>query len=449
MSTHFDLIAIGGGSGGLATARAAVDHGAARVALVEADRLGGTCVNRGCVPKKLMWHAAEFNELPDLAAGYAVGLERTGVDWARLVERRDAFIASREQHFDDTLRDSGIRHLRGRGRLAGPGVVDVDGTRYTADHIVLAPGSAPIVPSVPGAELGITSDDFFRLRTRPERIAIVGAGYIGVELAGMLRALGSAVTLVSWEDQPLESFDPLLRELLRSQLAAHGVNLHMPFAVQALEQTADALTVHGTDGRSLRGFDTVLWAVGRRPQTAELGLDTVGLHPANDGHIPVDAYQNTAVDGVYAIGDVTGQKPLTPVAVAAGRTLARRLFGDDPGAYLDYERIPTVVFAHPPLAAVGLTETEARAEYGDAVRIYQTRFRPLRQAFVSVPRQAAVKLVCIGPEDRVVGLHLIGDGADEILQGFAVALRMGATKADFERTVAIHPTNAEEIVTLR
>jgi glutathione reductase (NADPH) len=296
----------------------------------------------------------------------------------------------------------------------------------------------------------MTSDDFFRLQTQPRRVAVIGAGYIGVELAGVLRALGSEVSVVALESRVLEVFDELVSTTVMEAMRAQGIAMHLPFQVAALERRATGLAVCAADGRVLEGFDAVIWAVGRSPNTADLGLEAAGVETGRGGIVTVDAWQNTNVPGVHAIGDVTGRVPLTPVAIAAGRRLAERLFGGQPERKLDYDNIPTVVFAHPPVGVVGLTEAAARQRHGDAaVTVYETRFTPMRYALSSHKEPTAMKLVCVGPEERVVGIHLVGDGVDEMLQGFAVAVKMGARKRDLDETVPIHPSSAEELVTLK
>jgi glutathione-disulfide reductase len=431
---HYDLIAIGGGSGGLAVAKKAAELGR-RAAIVEQARLGGTCVNAGCVPKKVMWYAAHLAQAATDAPDFGVEVERDGVDFARLVAGRDEYVARINNNWDRTTARMGVDVLQGQARFCGAGSIEVDGRVYTAEHIVIATGGRPMVPPVPGAELGITSDGFFALAELPRRVAVIGGGYIGVELAGVLRTLGSEVTVVGLESRVLEVFDELVSRVLMEEMEKQGIEMHMPFQVAGIERREDGLALRAADGTLLEGYDQAIWAVGRAPNTEGLDL--------------ADASQNTNVPGVYAIGDVTGRAPLTPVAVAAGRRLALRLFGAQPDSRLDYDNIPTVVFAHPPVGTMGLTEAQARAEYGDDVSVYETRFTPMRYALAEHKTATAMKLVCTGPEERVVGLHIIGDGADEMLQGFAVAVKMGATKSDLDDTVAIHPTSAEELVTLK
>lgn len=448
MSQHFDLIAIGGGSGGLAVAEKAAQLGR-RVALVETGRLGGTCVNAGCVPKKVMWYAAHLAEAVAEAPDFGVQLQAGGLDWQTLVAGRNGYVADINRYWDGYVEEQGITRIRGQARFLDAQTVAVDDQHYRADHIVIATGGRPIVPPLPGAQHGITSDGFFALESRPERVALVGAGYIGVELAGVLRAFGSEVTVVAMEDRLLWTFDPLISATLTENMGAQGIQIRLGFEVAGLESDEQGIGLLARDGERLSGFDQVIWAVGRAPNTRELDLAAAGVAVEPNGVIPTDAFQNTNVPGIYAVGDVTGREPLTPVAIAAGRRLAEQLFNDRPDLKLDYENVPTVVFAHPPVGKAGLTEPEARERYGDTLTVYETSFTPMRYALNAKGPKTSMKLVCAGPQERVVGIHLIGDGADEMLQGFAVAVKMGATKADLDATVAIHPTSAEELVTLK
>ncbi|WP_407275908.1 glutathione-disulfide reductase [Halothiobacillus sp. DCM-1] len=445
----FDLIVLGGGSGGLAVAERAAAYGV-KVAVIEPASLGGTCVNLGCVPKKVMWYAANFAHARHEAEGWGFAPADASVDFAALVAGRNRYVDNIRQFWDGYAERLGITVLRGRGVLTSPTTVAVEDTTYTAPHIVLSTGGHPFVPPVPGAALGITSDGFFDLTELPRRVAVIGGGYIGVELAGVLKALGSEVTLLDLLDTIIAPFDGMLREVATENLAALGVTMHLPFKVQALTQSEDGKFLTGADGQTLGPFDQIIWAVGRAPNTRDIGLEAAGVTVERNGIIPTDAYQNTNVPSVFAIGDITGRAPLTPVAIAAGRQLAERLFNGKPAAKLDYHDIPTVVFAHPPIGTVGMTEEAARAEYGDAaITIYETRFTPMRYALSSTGFKTAMKLVCLGKHQRVIGVHLIGDGVDEMLQGFAVAVKAGLTKADFDATVAIHPTASEELVTLK
>ena len=449
MSKHYDLIAIGAGSGGLSVAERAALYGR-RCAVVESGPLGGTCVNVGCVPKKVMWFGASLAHALDDAAGYGFTLHGHDFDWARLKAARDRYVGGINDWYGNYLADSGIDLLRGTARLVDARHVEVDGEIYSADHIALAPGGEPIVPNLEGAEHGITSDGFFALETQPKRVAIVGSGYIAVELAGLLNALGSEVSLLLRKGHVLREFDAMLRETLMESMGESGISIVSSTQVGAVRRLADgALEISTDKGQALGPFDTLIWAIGRRPRTAGLGLEQAGVALDDDGFIPTDTYQNTNVEGVYALGDVTGRAALTPVAIAAGRRLADRLFDDQPERHLDYGLIPTVIFSHPPIGTVGLSEDQARAQHGDAVKVFQTRFTAMYHALSPHPLPTAMKLVCVGAEQKIVGCHVIGPGADEMLQGFAVAIRMGATKRDFDDTVAIHPTSAEELVTMR
>lgn len=448
MPAHFDLIVIGGGSGGLACAQRAADYGA-RVALLEPGPLGGTCVNVGCVPKKVMFYAASLADGIRDAAGYGFEVELRGHDWGALKQARDAYIARLNGIYAANLARRNVTHVPALARFADAHTVIAGDDLLTAPHVVVATGGRPVLPAIPGAEHGITSDGFFGLARRPESIAIVGSGYVAMELAGVFAALGTRVTSVIRHDHVLRSFDVMLSAALMRQMRDDGIEFVDHAVPAALRLVGDHHELHTADGRVLGPFECVLWAIGREPQVESLDLGGAAVKQYDDGYVIVDRFQETNVEGVYAIGDVTGQEALTPVAIAAGRRLADRVFGGAAGRHLDYGLIPTVIFTHPPIGTVGLTESEARELHGEAVTCYTTGFTPLYHALTTHKQRAEMKLVTAGPDERVVGLHVIGAGADEMLQGFAVAIRMGATKRDFDDTVAIHPTSAEEFVTLR
>jgi glutathione reductase (NADPH) len=448
VSEPFDYLVIGGGSGGIASARRAAQYGA-RVAVVEAARLGGTCVNVGCVPKKVMWNAAGIAESLHHAADYGFDVGEVRLDWPRLVAARNAYIERLNGIYGRMLDDSGVTLLRGHARLTGPDAVAVGDQSYRARHILIATGGRPSLPDLPGAGLGIDSDGFFALAEQPRRVAVIGAGYIAVELAGVLRALGSDVTVLMRGQGVLRSFDALIQEAVCGHLDAAGVTLERGFEAAALERRADGIAVSTRDGRTVGGFDCVIWAIGRQPLIDRLGLDAAGVAVDDGGHVLVDDFQNTNVAGIYAVGDVTPRVQLTPVAIAAGRRLADRLFDGQTDRQLNYDDIPSVVFAHPPVGSVGLTEAQARERHGDAVRVYTTRFTDMYYALGSHKPQTVAKLVCAGADERVVGVHMVGRGADEMTQGFAVAVKMGARKRDLDDTVAIHPTASEELVLMR
>ena len=444
---HFDIIAMGGGSGGLAVAQRAAEYGA-RAAVIEQGRLGGTCVNAGCVPKKVLWNAAHIVEGARDAAGYGISLPEAKVDWEDMRNRRDAYIVRLNGVYARNLEKRGVVHISGRATFQDAHTVVVGSNRYTADHIVVATGGQPLRPALPGQQLGLTSDEFFAMNSRPNRVAVIGSGYIAVEIAGVLNAFGSKVELVARGDTVLREFDTLVQSALMREMRSAGIEFHLNTLTASLAQDAGGIHLTSADGSRLGGFDAVIWALGRQPSTADLQLERAGLRTDAQGFLRTDAYQQTTVASIYAIGDVTGRSALTPVAIAAGRRLADRLFNGQIDRHLDYSGIPTVVFSHPPVGTVGLTEAQARADHSH-VEIKTTAFVPMYYALTERRQRCEMKLVLAGAEQRVVGCHIVGDGADEMLQGFAVAMRMGATLKDFQNTVAIHPTNAEELVTMR
>ena len=449
MTTHFDLIAIGAGSGGLSAAERASEYGA-KTAIIEYKALGGTCVNVGCVPKKVMWFGAHLADAIKDMPAYGFDVSLNHFDWSKLVLSRNQYIGNINNWYSQFLFDNKIEDIDGFARFVDSHTIEVDDERYTADHIVIAPGGYPVIPSIPGAELGITSDGFFELKEQPERVAVVGAGYIAVELAGVLNSLGSDVSMFLRREHFLGSFDAMLRDTLMEEMSNSGVNLITKVNVERVEKKDNGkLLVHCTNGIVLEDIDCLIWAIGRAPATSDLNLEAAGVHVDKNGFIPTDEFQNTNVTGIYAVGDVTGRAPLTPVAIAAARRLSDRLFNNQSDRKLDYENIPTVMFSHPPIGTIGLTEDEAREQHGDAVKVYQTSYTAMYNAIAGNKQKTAMKLICVGADEKVVGCHIIGMGADEMLQGFGVAIKMGATKRDFDNCVAIHPTSSEELVTLR
>jgi glutathione reductase (NADPH) len=450
MAEKFDLVVIGGGSGGLATAQRAAEYGA-RTALVESGLLGGTCVNVGCVPKKIMWNAAEAGGALHDAVDYGFRLDVHGHDWAQLKARRDAYIAGLNSLYAANLARRSVELVRARASFVDARTVSAAGRQLSAEHIVIATGGRPRVPMIRGAELGITSDGFFELKERPSRAAVIGSSYIAIELAGIFAGIGTETTLVLRGNTALKSFDGMLGEAALAMLRENGVQIVTHASPAGLGRAAHgALELESADGRRLGPFDCVLWAIGRAAAVRDLALERAGVRLDVQGFIDNDRYQATSVPGVYAIGDVSGRAQLTPVAIAAGRRLADRVFGGQPDRHLDYQNIPTVIFARPPLGTVGLSEKAARERHGpEGVRVHCASFVPLYNAVTGSKPRAQMKLVTVGPGERIVGVHVAGPGADEMLQGFAVALRMGATKKDFDDTVAIHPTSAEEFVTMR
>ncbi|KAI0684148.1 glutathione reductase [Cytidiella melzeri] len=463
--THeqYDIVFIGGGSGGVAGSRRAASYGA-KVALIESTpKLGGTCVNVGCVPKKIMWHAADIADKIRHAKGYKFkNVEEPVFDWHTFKPQRDAYIRRLNGIYENNVAKEGVDYFQGAGRLISPTQVEVtgfDGEKISLNTklVCVATGGRPTIPSedkIPGASLGINSDGFFDLTEQPKRVAVVGAGYIAVELAGVLNTLGSETHLIIRQDNFLRTFDPTIYESLGTWAEHTGIKIHKRSNVTKVEgQPGQTLTVHTDKGETLE-VDCLIWAIGRHANTEGLGVEELGVKLDKKGDIVTNEWQESNVPGILAIGDVQGRALLTPVAIAAGRRLSNRLFGPEKFKKdkLSYEDIPTVVFSHPPIGTVGLTEPEAKEKYGaENIKIYKSSFRALY--FSMVPEEekepSVYKLIVTGPEEKVVGIHILGLGSDEVIQGFAVALKMGATKEDLDNTVAIHPTSGEELVTLR
>ena len=448
MSAKFDLLVIGGGSGGLAHAQRAAEYGA-KAAVIEYRPLGGTCVNVGCVPKKVMWYASHLAHDLHHASDYGYDLKVNGHDWSGLKARRDAYIKRLNGIYENNLDKRGVTYIEGVARFVNATTIDVDGREYSAERIVIATGGQPMVPEIPGADLGITSDGFFELEERPQRVLIAGSGYVAVELAGVFNGLGSETRIVVRKDSVLRDFDKMLSTELMATMQKDGIVLETGVVPAAVRQTADGLVLTAEDGREFDPVDAVLWAVGRSPNTESLDVDKAGVELDERGFVPTNKMQETNVENIFALGDVTGRAALTPVAIAAGRRLADRLYGGMDGRHLDYRLIPTVIFSHPTIGTVGMTEDEARQQYGDDVHVYNSGFTPMFYALGDDKGRSVMKLITVGSDERIVGCHVFGAGADEMMQGFAVAIRMGATKKDFDDTVAIHPTNAEEVVTMR
>lgn len=451
MTKHYDYLAIGGGSGGIASINRAASYGK-KCAIVEAKELGGTCVNVGCVPKKVMWYGAQIAEAINLyAPDYGFAIDVKNFNFSKLVENRQAYIGRIHNSYNNVLAKNNVDVIKGFAKFVDAHTIEVNGEQITADHILIATGGYPAYPEIKGAEYGIDSDGVFALNELPKRVAIVGAGYIAVELAGVMNSLGVETHLFVRKQSPLRNFDPLIVETLVEVMTQEGIHLHTNAVPQEVIKNADgSFILKLEDGRE-QTVDKVVWAIGRKPNTANINLAAIGVETNEKGFIKVDKYQNTNIKGVYAVGDIIeGGIELTPVAVAAGRRLSERLFNNKPNEHLDYNLVPTVVFSHPPIGTIGLTEPQAIAEYGhENVKVYKSSFTPMYSAVTQHRQPCRMKLVCVGKEEKVVGLHGIGFGVDEMIQGFAVAIKMGATKADFDNTVAIHPTGSEEFVTMR
>jgi glutathione reductase (NADPH) len=448
LAMQYDYLVIGGGSGGLASARRAASYGA-KVLLIEKGKLGGTCVNVGCVPKKVMWNCATIAEMIHDAPEYGFEVKEQGHDWNGLKVKRDAYIERLNGIYAKNLANDKVEYKAGLARFVGPKSVKV------GEEVVS--GGKPLIPDIPGKEHLITSDGFFELEQIPKKVAVIGAGYIAVEFAGIFAILGAETSLVIRHATPLRKFDSMIQTVLVEELEKSEVNIVRETQITAVTKNADGtFSLYTRDGKVLSGFDCVLAAIGRIPLTKDLGLENAGVKVNSEGYIVTDKFEQTNVENVYAVGDVNGKMELTPVAIAAGRRLSDRLFGGKEGSHLNYEMISTVVFTHPTIGTTGLTEEEARAlesanpENPDLkVKVYKTRFTNMYHAPMQRKTATAMKLVCQGSNEKVVGLHTIGIGSDEMLQGFGVAVKMGATKADFDNCVAIHPTAAEELVTMR
>jgi glutathione reductase (NADPH) len=443
---EFDLFVIGAGSGGVRAARFSAARGA-RVAVAEDLYLGGTCVNVGCVPKKLFVYASHFrDEMEDATSGFGWTLGSTSFDWPTLRDNKTREIERLNRFHEELLRDAGVQHVEGRATIIDPHTVEVEGKRYSAENILVATGGWPTVPEIPGAELAVTSNEMFYLDELPRKAIIVGGGYIAVEFACIFHGFGVDVTELYRGPLFLRGFDGDVRTHLAEQIRGRGIDLRFDTNVTAIEKTDSGIRATLTDGSKLDG-DLILFATGRHPNTANLGLEEVGVEFGKAGAIAVDEYSRTNVPSIWAIGDVTNRINLTPVALHEGVCLSETLFNDNPRSP-DHEYVPAAVFSQPPVGTVGLTEEEA-AEKFDAIDVYRSSFRALKHTLTNGKERTMMKLIVDRASDRVVGLHMVGPEAGEIIQGFAVAIKAGATKSDFDATIGVHPTSAEEFVTMR
>ena len=441
MVKEYDYIVIGGGSGGIASANRAAMHGA-KVILFEGKEVGGTCVNVGCVPKKVMWYGAQVAETLHRYAGeYGFDVTINKFDFATLKANRQAYIDRIHGSYERGFDSNGVERVYEYARFVDPHTVEVAGERYTAPHILIATGGHALYPNIPGSEYGITSDGFFELDEVPKRTAVIGAGYIAVEVAGVLNALGSDTHLFVRKDRPLRTFDKDIVDVLVDEMAKSGPTLHTHAnATEVVKNADDSLTISFDNGETIT-VDCLIWAIGRAANTSGFGLEKTGVKLTEKVTIYSDEFENTSVPGIYALGDVTGKLDLTPVAVKAGRQLSERLFNNKADAKLDYTDVATVVFSHPVIGSVGLTEEKAIAKYGEEnIKVYKSSFTPMYTALGDNRQPSTMKLVTLGEDEKIIGLHGIGYGVDEMIQGFSVAIKMGATKADFDNTVAIHPT---------
>ncbi|KAI8896890.1 glutathione reductase [Globomyces pollinis-pini] len=456
----YDYLVLGGGSGGIASARRAAMYGA-KVAVIEGSRLGGTCVNVGCVPKKVMWNTASIAESIHDAKSY--GFDFKGVtpsfDWNAVKQKRDAYVKRLNGIYETNLGKDNIDIINGFASFVDNKTVKVGDQLYSGKHILIATGSKAVIPDVPGAkEFGVTSDGFFELEHLPKKVAIVGAGYIAVELAGIFNALGSSVSLIIRKGEVLRSFDSCIRDGVLNAYKDAGIDIisHANITeVKNLDPNGKKLSLsilnnelQTTTVKS--DYESLIFAIGRDANTDRLGISNTDIKLNDKGYLITDEYQNTGVPGLYALGDICGIEMLTPAAIAAGRKLSERLFNGKADYKLDYQNIPSVIFSHPTAGSIGLAEHDAIAKYGkENIKIYQSKFVNMYFAMTDYKPKTHYKIVCHGPNEKVIGLHLFGLASDEILQGFGVAMKMGATKADFDSCVAIHPTAGEELVTMR
>lgn len=442
----YDFLVIGGGSGGVRASRLAAGLGA-RVAVVEAAQLGGTCVNVGCIPKKLLSHAAHFGQQAEEAKGYGWQLDKPQFDWATLIANKDREITRLNGVYDRMLAGAGVTVIHGHATLSGPHEVQVNGQAIHARHILIATGGTPRLPDIPGIEHAISSNQAFHLPQLPKRVVVVGGGYIAVEFASIFNGLGAQTTLLHRRQQLLRGFDADLGLHLAQEMAQLGVNFRWDEEILSIDKQTDGLHLQLQGGEQLV-VDCVMYATGRVPLTAGLGLDAAGVKINDKGAIEVDSHFTTNVPSIHAVGDVVDRMALTPVALAEGTVVAHHLFGQGGKSAPDYELVPTAVFSHPQVGTVGLSEEAARERFG-AVQIFQSSFRPLSNRMGGEPENVFLKLIVSKGDQRVRGVHMVGEGAGELMQGFAVALQCGATKQQFDATIGIHPTVAEELVTMR
>jgi glutathione reductase (NADPH) len=444
----YDLITIGAGSGGVRASRRAAAMGK-RVAVIENLRVGGTCVMRGCVPKKLLVIGSHFADDFEDAPGYGWTVPETSFDWSALVAAKAQELDRLEGIYHRILSDAGVEEITGTGKIADAHTVEVDGKAHSAETILVCTGGWPHLPDVPGIEHAITSNEALDLEDLPKRIAIVGGGYIAVEFAGIFNALGAQVTEIIRAPQILRGFDEDVRDVLAEEMKKKGITILSKTVVERIERASGSLTLHFSSGETLE-VDTVMYATGRKPNTKDIGLEEAGVGLNEKAAIVVDEYSKTAVDNIYAIGDVTDRVNLTPVALAEGEAFARTVYGAEPTA-MDYSNIASAVFSQPPVGSVGLTEDQAVVQAGtkEAIDVYVSRFTPMKYTLSGRDEKTMMKIIVDSETDRVLGCHMVGLDAPEIIQGVAIALKCGATKAQFDATIGIHPTAAEEFVTMR
>ena len=447
MSYDFDLLVIGAGSGGVRASRMAAGRGA-KVAVVENRYLGGTCVNVGCVPKKLFVYASEYAEKIEEARGFGLSGEITGFDWPTLRDNKTKEIERLNGIYGNLLANAGVTLINGTASIQDPHTVVVGDESYTAEKILIATGGWPFKPDVPGADLAITSNEAFYLETFPKRVVVVGGGYIAVEFAGIFNGLGAEVDLLYRGEQILRGFDNGVRDFAAEQIAAKGIRVRTQTDITSIEKNTDGELVCALNNGESIIVDCVMYATGRRPMTDGLNLEQLGVETRSNGTIVANDQFQTTVDSIYALGDVIGTPALTPVALAQGMKLVAQWFDGDTTP-LDYDNIATAVFCQPNIATIGLTEEQAKEQFGDDLAVYESSFRPMKHTISGLPERAYMKLLVRISTDEVVGAHMVGADSGEIMQGLAVAIKAGATKSVFDQTIGIHPTAAEEFVTMR
>jgi glutathione reductase (NADPH) len=445
----FDLIVIGAGSGGIAAAQKAAASGV-KVALVEMNKVGGTCVNLGCVPKKVMWYAGQLADSLAGAQDYGFKINRPALNFMKLVKARTQYIQTLQQSYESKLHKNHVTYLEGRAAFIDKNTIQIGNSKYTAKKFIIATGCHPNWPDFPGAEFGITSNGFFALTKVPKKIAIIGAGYIAIELACILNQLGSEVKILLRKSRILSRFDTDITNHLTKVMTEQGIEFLKNHSIAKITKQGKKLTLHCKNKKTLTGFDSVLFAIGRSPRIKQLNLAAAGVKTDKHDYVITNKEDKTNVANIYAIGDVAGKKMLTPVAIRAGRKLASRLFSKAKKTYMDYENIPTVIFSHPPLGTVGLSTAAAEKKYGKhSLTIHEAKFHSMYYALSKKKVTSAFKLITLKKNNKIVGLHLLDPNADEILQGFAAAIKMGATKEDFDDVIGIHPTSAEELVGMK
>jgi glutathione reductase (NADPH) len=449
---HFDYIVIGAGSGGIATANRAASYGK-KVVLIEKNIIGGTCVNVGCVPKKIMWHASQIAEAVELASNYGFNVSQQQdtkkFNWNKLINSTNNYISRIHNAYTNIFQKNNITLITAEACFIDSNTVLASGKKYHAEHICVATGGYPNIPDIPGAHYGITSNDFFSLHRQPKKIVIIGSGYIAVELASFLNSIGTDTTIIARKNNILTSFDSTISASLAESLQKQGIKILFNTLATKIDNNNNSINIHLNNNNSIPA-DTLLWAIGRNPAVESLKLANAAVDTNNQGYISIDKQQNTSQKNIYAIGDNTGNIQLTPVAIAAGRKLADRIFNNQQQPCISYDNIASVIFSHPPVGTIGMTEQQAVNKFGkENIKIYTSKFKPMYLSVANIDEITTIKMITVKATDKIIGLHIIGVAADEMLQGFAVAIKMGATRKHFNETIAIHPTSAEEVVLIK